>query len=310
MDPLTADRIRGTWGTLLLPIDDNDAIDFARLSDEIDYLIDIGVDGIYSNGSAGELHNQDEDEFDHISSMLSGKCESAGVDYQLGASHMDPRISLSRARRAAAYKPGAIQVILPDWVPCSLAEAGDFLLRIAETVAPVGLVLYLPGHAKRAQSVENIGKLAQRVPSIVGLKVLGGDKAWYESMRQHAPHLSVFIPGHDLASGTQLGAHGSYSNVACLSPGGAMRWQKLMQMDMPAALELEGRIKKFMVEHIVPYRDQQGHSNTALDKLLAAVGGWGEVGTRLRWPYRGVPAPEADKLGPIARHMLPELFAD
>ena len=310
MNPLTAEQIRGTWGTLLLPIDNNDAIDFARLGDEIDYLIDIGVDGIYSNGSAGELHNQDEDEFDRICTVLTEKCESAGVDYQLGASHMDPRISLSRARRAAGYRPGAIQVILPDWVPCSVDEAGDFLSRVAETVDPVGLVLYLPGHAKRAQSVENIGKLAQRVPSIVGLKVLGGDKVWYGSMRQHAPHLSIFIPGHELASATQLGAHGSYSNVACLSPGGAMRWQKMMQTDMPAALELESRIKRFMGDYIVPYRDQKGHSNTALDKLLAAVGGWGEVGTRLRWPYRGVPGEEVGRLMPIARRDLPELFED
>ena len=308
MKPLQSEQIRGTWGTLLLPIDDNDAIDFAILGDEIDYLIDAGVDGIYSNGSAGELHNQDEDEFDRISSILAEMCEAAGMPFQLGASHMDPRISLGRAQRAAAHKPGAMQLILPDWVPCSEDEAGDFLERMAEVIAPVGIVLYLPGHAKRAFDIPAIGRLAQRVPSLVGLKVAGGDKAWYDAMHQHAPHLSVFVPGHDLATGTQLGAHGSYSNVACLSPRGAVRWQQGMRDDMASALELEARIKRFMMEHIVPYRDVHHHSNTALDKLLAATGAWGRVGTKLRWPYRGVPAQEAERLTPIAQEMLPELF--
>jgi dihydrodipicolinate synthase/N-acetylneuraminate lyase len=308
MKPLTSEQIRGTWGTLLLPINESDAIDFAGLSDEIDCLIEAGVDGIYSNGSAGELHNQDEAEFDRISTALAEKCEAAGMAFQIGASHMDPRISLSRARRAAAFRPGAIQVILPDWVPCSEAEAGDFLERVAEVVDPIGLILYLPGHAKRGIDIDTIGRLAMRVTSLIGLKVLGGDRAWYDRMRKHAPHLSVFIPGHDLASGTQLGAHGSYSNVACLSPRGSMRWQRMMRDDTVAALELEQRIKDFMLTHIVPFRDERGHSNTALDKLLAAAGGWGPVGTRLRWPYRGVPMGEAKRLNPIARDLFPELL--
>lgn len=308
MKPLQAGHIRGTWGTLLLPIDERDAIDFTKLGDEIDYLVKAGVDGVYSNGSAGELHNQDEDEFDRISSLLAEKCGRAGVPFQLGASHMDPRISLERARRAAVYQPGAIQVILPDWVPCSDEEAGDFLERIAETVDPIGLVLYLPGHAKRSLDPETIGRMAQRIPSLVGLKIPGGDSGWYESMRRYAPRLSLFVPGHDLVSGTRLGAHGSYSNIACLSPRGAMSWQELMRTDIAAALELEGRIKQFLDTHIVPFRDQQGHSNTALDKLLATIGDWAQVGTRLRWPYRGVPIQQAGRLHTIARKMLPELF--
>ena len=87
-----------------------------------------------------------------------------------------------------------------------------------------------------------------------------------------------------------------------------MRWQDLMNTDMPAALALEERIKHFMTTHIVPFRDKHGHSNTALDKLLAAVGAWGTVGTRLRWPYRGVPVQEAHRLIPVAREALPEMY--
>jgi hypothetical protein len=81
-----------------------------------------------------------------------------------------------------------------------------------------------------------------------------------------------------------------------------------MKVDIDAALDLETRICSFMDKHIVPFRQKNGYSNAALDKLLAAIGGWGPVGTRLRWPYRWIDEGEAKRLAVIARSELPELF--
>ena len=61
---LTRQNLKGKWGTLLLPVNADDSIDYSRLADELDYLIAAGLDGIYSNGTAGEFHNQTEQEFD------------------------------------------------------------------------------------------------------------------------------------------------------------------------------------------------------------------------------------------------------
>jgi 4-hydroxy-tetrahydrodipicolinate synthase len=63
-----------------------------------------------------------------------------------------------------------------------------------------------------------------------------------------------------------------------------------------------------MTDHIVPYRDQHGIPNQGLDKLLAAIGNWAELGSRLRWPYSSLSQYEALLLRPVARHLLPELF--
>jgi hypothetical protein len=82
-----------------------------------------------------------------------------------------------------------------------------------------------------------------------------------------------------------------------------------MLVDLPAALELEGRIRRFMDAEIAPYIVRDGYANPALDKLLAAIGGWADVGTRLRWPYRWIEPGEADRLRPIAAALLPELLA-
>jgi len=52
-------------------------------------------------------------------------------------------------KRITALKPGAIQVILPDWFPPSMEEIISFLLAMAEAADPIGLVLYNPPHSKK-----------------------------------------------------------------------------------------------------------------------------------------------------------------
>lgn len=310
MRPLRAHDIHGTWGTLLLPIDEADAIDFDRLRQELDVLVHAGVSGVYSFGSAGELHNVSDEEFDRVNALMAAACEAAGVPFQIGAGHPDPRVGLHRAVRAAALKPGAIQVTLPDWVMPNLDEAGDFLEAVADAVAPIGLVVYNPRHAKRNLSPEALGQLKKRVPNIVGVKVPGGDEDWYRRVRRCMEGLSVFVPGHTLASDMSRGAHGSYSNVACLQPRGAVHWQSLMRHDLDAALAIEQRIKAFLHKRVLPLRHQYHCGDPALDKLLASVGDWAPVGTRLRWPYRGIPDHETSRLQAIARAELAELFGD
>ena len=59
--------------------------------------------------------------------------------------------------------------------------------------------------------------LKQHIPSLIGIKVFDGNRnpEWYKQIREKVQGLSVFIPGHNLASGILSGAHGAYSNIAC-----------------------------------------------------------------------------------------------
>lgn len=309
MLPLTASKIVGNWATVLLPINADDSIDWGRLETQIDALIEAGVDGIYTNGTTGEFWSQSEAEFYRLSGLVAERCERAGMPFQLGACHVSPQLTLERVRRAREFSPGAIQVTLPDWWKPNDDEIIAALQRFDDAAAPIGLVLYNPPHAKRELSPKNFGRIKKLIPEIVGVKVAGGDENWYQSMRNEMSGLSVFVPGHHLATGLKLGAHGSYSNVACLHPRGAQAWFERMRSAPDEALDLERRIQDFMTRHIVPFRDVQGFSNFALDKLLAEIGDWCDAGTRVRWPYRSIPQAEADRLRPIALEMLPELLS-
>lgn len=306
MERLRADQIRGNWATLLSVWNDDDSLDLGRVAAEVDALIEMQVDGIYSSGTAGEFHAQTEDEFDRISACLAARCNAAGMPFQIGVSHMSAQISRERLRRIVPLAPGAIQVILPDWFPVTLEEAAAFLEQMAEVADGIGLVLYNPPHAKRVLKPEQIGWIAQRVPALVGLKTAGGDDAWYASMRQHLSGLSVFVPGHLLASGIQRGAHGAYSNVACLNPSAAQRWTDQIRSDLAGALELEQRLQQFMDGYIKPFISQQGYCNAACDRFMAVLGGWADVGQHMRWPYRSIPSAESERIGPAAHALIPE----
>jgi dihydrodipicolinate synthase/N-acetylneuraminate lyase len=303
-------RIAGNWATLLLPINPDDSIDFARLGVEIDHLTAAGVDGIYSNGTAGEFHNQTEDEFDLIQALLADRCRAARMAFIIGACQPDPRISLERVRRAARLEPAAIQVILPDWWPVSAQEATGFLERAAETASGVPLILYHPPHAKRVFPPAELGDIVRSVPQVAGIKLADGDAVWYRAARQHLSGRAIFVPGHHLATGVSEGvASGAFSNVACLSPSGAQRWTQLMSEDLDLALDIENRLRAFLDAHIMPFAASQGYSNAALDKLLAAIGGWADIGTRLRQPYRWIDPAVAPELRRAAARAIPEIVS-
>jgi dihydrodipicolinate synthase/N-acetylneuraminate lyase len=289
-----------------LPIRGDQRIDFDVLDFELDTLLKVGLAGVYTCGTAGEFHTLDEDEFDRLSQLVAQKCKRAGAAFQIGASHMSGQACLSRIRRARLLAPVAIQVVLPDWLPLSPVEVRAAVEQMVTVADPVPIVLYNPRHAKTVCSAPQLAALANELPGLVAVKV-SGDDAFYTDLHAAAPRLSIFAPGHELARARRLGAVGSYSNVACLEPTGALRWERQMDSDPAGADELGRRILAFFADRILPLR-ASGYSDTALDKTLAAIGGWAPIGTRVRWPYSSVPEEVIEEIAPVAREALPELF--
>ena len=310
MEKLTSSNLKGNWATLLLATDSEGRLDLARLSDEMDVLIASSPDGIYSNGTACEFYSQSMEEFVTISEMLASKCTAAGVAFQIGVSHPCAQTSLERLRLVTPLKPGAIQVILPDWFPVSDDEAVVFLSEMERNADGIPLVLYNPPHAKRVLKPEGWQMLKRKVPSLTGVKVFDENcsEEWYGQMRANSDGISVFVPGHHLATGVKNGASGAYSNVACLNPTAAQKWYDMICSDMESALELESRIRKFMSECIDPFIVKMHYPNHACDRFMALVGGWADVGSHLRWPYQSIPEEYVPQVRKRAHEIIPEFI--
>jgi dihydrodipicolinate synthase/N-acetylneuraminate lyase len=308
MKPLSSNEIFGTWATTLLPLKNDDSIDYKRFESSIDTLITSGVNGIYSNGTAGEFYNQTEEEFYKISTLLAKKCSSADLPFQIGCCHTNPVVSLERVKRIKELEPGAIQIIVPDWFPPTIGEIIDYLRVISAAADPIGIVLYNPPHAKKKLTPQDFYEIQKAGLPIVGCKVSGGDEQWYAEMKKLVPTLSLFVPGHHLATGISMGARGSYSNVACINPAVAQQWYQLMIKDYPKAIELQTRIQLFITKCIFPLITNAKYSDPAIDKFLAAITGWSDIGTKLRWPYKSVPLSKLESVRAFCKEIIPEFL--
>jgi dihydrodipicolinate synthase/N-acetylneuraminate lyase len=308
LDVLPANAPRGIWGAVLLAIGRDGAIDWGATRETIASLCASGVHGVYSNGTACEFHGQVEAEFERLSALAAEEAGRAGIPFQIGISSSNARVARERLRRISALVPAAAQFTLPDWWPPTMDEILRFVSGLAEAAPGVPLVLYNPPHAKRRLSLEEIARLREAVPAVIGAKLPGGDAAWFEAVRTLLPGFSVFVPGHTLASGYRAGAHGSYSNVACLSPRGALLWWEAIRRGDADAMETEARVQQFLAERVLPFRTRFGVSDAGLDKAMAAAGGWGRIGPRLLWPYGCVPEREIAPLAAAARAAFPAWF--
>ncbi len=302
MTPLDHTQLHGIWATATLPLVGNETIDYGRLADDLAYLVTARPHGIYVNGSAGEFATLTEAEFDRVGALVAEKCQAASVAYQIGASHPSGQLSCERIQRTTDLAPGAIQVILPDWLPLSDREVLAALRRFHDLADPIPLVLYQPPHAKTQVTPDQYAMLVEQLPRLIGIKVAGGNEDWHARMRASAPNLAVFVAGHRLDRERRFGARGAYSNIACLSPRGALQWYARPDP------ELDSRVQEFFRVAIRPVQ-ARGYCVTAVDKLLAAVGGWSVAGTRVRWPHESVPDDLTVTVRTEAQRLIPELLA-
>ena len=308
MGTLDCRSLIGNWATLMLATGENGKIDYVKMEDEIDVLISSSPNGIYSNGTACEFYSQNMDEFLRISELLADKCHKADVRFQIGVSHPCAQESFERLRVVKELCPDAVQVIFPDWFPVDDRAAVSFMEKMSEASGGIPLVLYNPPHAKRILKPVEWQILKKHVPKLIGVKVFDNncDPEWYSSMRENSAGLSVFVPGHHLATGIVNGASGAYSNVACLNPFAAQKWYDMMGDDIESAMELESRIRKFMSECIDPFIVKMHYPNHACDRFMANVGGWADVGFSLRWPYASIPESFVPEVRERAHDIIPE----
>jgi len=305
---MTRHKLNGVWGTIQLPFNQDERVDRGLLDEQIQYLVATNLYGLYSNGTAAEFYNQTEAEFDDIQVMLAERCVAVGKPFQIGVSHMSPIVSLERLRRIKQLAPAAFQVIFPDWLPLSRQEQRSFLARMSAEAAPIPLVLYLPGHAKNKPTLDVLRELAVEFPALVGIKTGFVAPDAYEAARALHQQLAVFVPGHHLATGLIEGfAAGSYSNMACINPAAACRWYNTILDNPEEGLRMQWAIHRFFDKVIIPLVEE-GYSDPALDKLLAAAGGNVPGNPTLRWPHRGFDATQIAYVRQEGAALLPEFF--
>jgi len=84
MNPLTSKRLKGTWSTLLLPLNETEDIQWDGIDDQLNALAKAEVDGIYFNGTACEFYSQSNEEFLRLARTTQPSANAKAYPFKSG----------------------------------------------------------------------------------------------------------------------------------------------------------------------------------------------------------------------------------
>lgn len=172
---MNADFIKGVIVPIITPIDPEEKIDEKALRDQVDYVIEGGIQGILAFGSNGEFYMVEEDEMERgLTIMIDQAAGRVPVYFGIGAISTKKCVRL--AKMAAEKKADGISVLQPMFLKPTEEELFLHFKAIADAVPDTPVLLYNnPGRAGYTMSANLVERLAHEVANIVGMKDTSGD---------------------------------------------------------------------------------------------------------------------------------------
>jgi dihydrodipicolinate synthase/N-acetylneuraminate lyase len=293
--PLTRKTLHGVWCALILPWTDDDEVDPDRFARECRSYGETGVHGIYTGGTTGEFYAQDDESFEAITRIACEEGHAVGLPVQIGCTALSTRTVRRRIRVALRHAADGIQVAYPFWLELKPDEVLSYLRDIAQEAGDTPIILYHTGRAKRKLSPDEIGALADAVPTFIGMKDTGCDIPTLKAMFHRAPDLAIF-GGEDFYDRIPHGGRGGYCSITGLNAKFVVDYYSLC-----AAGKLEQAkghhitIKRLLDEALLPLNRIDGLWDSAIDRVQRVLGG-GEVGLRCQAPYRSATTEQVERV--------------
>lgn len=172
---MNRDFIKGIVVPILTPINEEEQIDEEKMREQVDFVIDGGVDGILAFGSNGEFYMTEEAEMEKtLDIILDQTAKRVPVYFGIGAIRTGKCVRL--ARMAQEKDVDGISVLQPMFLKPTEDELLSHFKAIADAVPGVPVLLYNnPGRTGYTLSGALVEKLAKEVDNIAGLKDSSGD---------------------------------------------------------------------------------------------------------------------------------------
>lgn len=172
---MNTDFIKGVVVPIITPIDANEMIDEQKLREQVDYVIDGGLDGILAFGSNGEFYMIEEDEMERgLKIMIDQAAGRVPVYFGMGAISTQKCVRL--AKMAVAAGANGVSILQPMFLKPTEDELFLHFKTIADAIPETPVLLYNnPGRVGYTLSGNLVEKLAHEVANIVGMKDTSGD---------------------------------------------------------------------------------------------------------------------------------------
>ena len=211
-------EIGGVFVALLTPFGDDGEIDVRALTDLVEGLVAVGVNGLVALGTTGEFADLTDDErrldIDAVAAAARGR-----VPVVVGVGSLGTAQACSYAEQAQHAGADAVLSLPPlFWKLDDAALFAHFAAVAAATSLPV-LLYDIPVFAGRSLSPELVRRVAVELPSVIGVKLTVSDfrsvAEVLAAVKPVRPEFSITVGFEDLALSVMLaGGDGVISGMA------------------------------------------------------------------------------------------------
>lgn len=172
---MNTDFIKGVVVPIITVIDENECIDEKGMREQVDYVINGGLQGILAFGSNGEFYQLEEEEMKRgLRIMVDQAAGRVPVYFGIGA--INTRKCVRLARMAVENGAACVSILQPMFLKPTEEELYLHFKTIAEAIPETPVLLYNnPGRVGYGISADMVERLAHTVPNIVGMKDTSGD---------------------------------------------------------------------------------------------------------------------------------------
>ena len=216
-------KLEGTIVAMVTPFNSEDEVDQAGMRENINYLIERGVEGVLAAGTTGEsatiTHNEQQNMIDILVDEVAGKVKTIA-----GAGSNSSKESLSLVKYAENAGADAALVITPYYnKPQQHGLYQHYKMLSESTDIPI-IVYNVPSRTGTDIDVETIGQVSQ-LENIIGIKEANPDLDKVSQIQKKLDELGnkddfSIISGNDNLTlpMISMGAKGVISVVANVDP--------------------------------------------------------------------------------------------
>ena len=182
-------KFEGIYTPVVTPYRDDASIDYERLAEIVDFLVDAGVHGIISAGTTGEYYAQTMEERFELMKFIHQQIRGR-TSYIVGTGAFRTEESIEYARAALAVGADALLVATPPYsIPTERENAMHALAIDRAANLPIMLYNY-PGRMGAMMGEEYLDRVG-RSPNFCAIKESSGDPNRTHLLARNYPHIQM-----------------------------------------------------------------------------------------------------------------------
>lgn len=167
--------IKGVVVPIITVIDENEKIDEEGMRNQVEYVINAGMDGILLYGSNGEFYQIEEDEMRRgLEIAIHQAADRVPIYFGIGA--VNTRKCIRLAKMAVECGAACVSVLQPMFIKPTEEELFLHFKSIAESIPNTPVILYNnPSRIGYGISLDVVERCGHEIRNIIGMKDTSGD---------------------------------------------------------------------------------------------------------------------------------------